>query len=258
MLTSASSMPRRHPVDPKVGRDEQQEGSVAQSGSAQSISPSPSLSMPSVQFDSEGTVVVVGRLVVVTEVEVEVVELLLVVDVEVLDVEVLVVIVVDVVVELVVGAVLLLVVVVVVVVVVEVVLVEVDVVGVVVVVLDGIVELLVEVVVLVMVLVVVPAATSTEQPPEVAAIAVPLVSARVTICSPIAAGLPPMALNVTRATLTIPVGVSRLVVLKAANRDIPLRNEAGFEIGAAENSVVVPPCTEAMVTSVATYVRLIV
>lgn len=92
----------------------------------------------------------------------------------------------------------------------------------------------------------------TVQPGVLAAIGLPFVSVKVTICSPSTLDDPaePIALNVTRATLISPVGDVRLVPLNAEIRVIPLANVAALVTGPLENSAVVPPAIEAMDTTV--------
>ncbi len=60
----------------------------------------------------------------------------------------------------------------------------------------------------------------------------------------------PPALKVMRAILTRPVGDERLERLPAEIEVLPLANSDGLANGEPENSAVVPPATEAIVTTV--------
>ena len=92
----------------------------------------------------------------------------------------------------------------------------------------------------------------TVQPAVSAEIGLPSVSASLLICSPSALEEPgaPTALKVTRAMLTCPEGDVLLAPLKAERRVIPLVNVPSSVTGAPENSLVVPPAMDAIVTTV--------
>lgn len=137
-----------------------------------------------------------------------------------------------------------------------VVVVVVDVVGsVVVVVLVVVVEVVLDVVV------VVGTVTDTTQPiADVTGMGLEFVSNRLLTVRPRVAVLFIVAtvLNVTCATLTTPVGPSSRELWNADILVEPLVNVLEFVVGVPENSCVLPPETEAMVTTVGSYVSVIV
>ncbi len=112
-----------------------------------------------------------------------------------------------------------------------------------------------------MVVVVVGTVTGTRQPIGVTGvIELEFVSKRLSTVRPRLAELFMVAtvLKATRATLTTPVGPSRRELWNAETFVEPLVNVPGFVVGAVENSDVLPPITEAMVTTVGSYVSVIV
>jgi len=111
----------------------------------------------------------------------------------------------------------------------------------------------------VVVVVPVPPVTMTMHPLEVAEIGLEFVSKRDCTVSPMVAVVLTVAttLNVILATLTTPVGPVRLLVWKAAMFVVPVVNEAGFVVGEPANSAVVPPATDAIVTTAGLYVTVI-
>jgi hypothetical protein len=111
------------------------------------------------------------------------------------------------------------------------------------------------------VVVVVGTVTETRQPIGVTGVmGLELVSKRLLTVRPRLAELFMLAtvLKVTRATLTTPVGPSSRVVWNAEILVEPLVNVLEFVVGLPENSDVLPPITEAMVTTVGSYVSVIV
>jgi hypothetical protein len=139
---------------------------------------------------------------------------------------------------------------------------------VVVVVVDFVVVVLVDVVVLVVLLVVVlvvvvvvGTVTDTRQPIGVTGvIGLEFVSNRLSTLRPRLAELFMLAtvLKVTCATLTTPVGPSSRELWSAEIFVEPLVNVPEFVVGVLENSEVLPPVTEAIVTTVGSYVSVIV
>ena len=106
--------------------------------------------------------------------------------------------------------------------------------------------------VVVLVVVVVGTVTETRQPIGVPGVMeFEFVSKRLLIVSPRLAEVFMLAtvLNVTRATLTTPVGLVRLELWNAEIFVEPLVNVPEFVVGVPENSDVLPPITEAMVTT---------
>ena len=187
-------------------------------------------------------VVVVGFVVVVLVDEVVLVVLVVVVVVWVVVVVVDVVVLVDVDVVVVVWVV--------------VVVVEVDVV----VVVELVVVLVVVVEVVLVVVVVVGTMIDTRQPIGVDGVmGFEFVSKRLLIVRPtLAEPVVATVLNMTRATLTTPVGLVRLELWNAEILVEPLVNVPEFVVGLLENSAVLPPITEAIVTTVGSYVSVIV
>jgi len=115
------------------------------------------------------------------------------------------------------------------------------------------VVVVVELVVVLVVVVVVGTVTETRQPIGVPGVmGFEFVSKRLLIVSPRLAEVFMLAtvLNVTRATLTTPVGLVRLELWNAEIFVEPLVNVLEFVVGVPENSVVLPPATDAMVTIV--------
>ena len=118
-----------------------------------------------------------------------------------------------------------------------------------------VVVVVVDVVVVVelVVVVVVGTVTETRQPIGVPGVMeFEFVSKRLLIVSPRLAEVFMLAtvLNVTRATLTTPVGLVRLELWNAEIFVEPLVNVLEFVVGVPENSAVLPPATDAMVTIV--------
>lgn len=125
----------------------------------------------------------------------------------------------------------------------------------------GVLVVVVVVVVDVVVVVVVGTVTETRQPIGVTGVmGFELVSKRLLTVRPRLAEPFAIAavLNVTRATLTTPVGPSSREVWNAEILVEPLVNVLEFVVGLPENSDVLPPITEAMVTTVGSYVSVIV
>lgn len=91
----------------------------------------------------------------------------------------------------------------------------------------------------------------TVQPAVVEAMVVPPVSTRIVTCRDSALEDPwgPTASNATMAMLTTPLGKTKLEPLKPEMVVAPVLKLEGFVIGAELNSAVVPPITEAIVTT---------